>query len=361
MTQILTWFISSVNVSSWLATWKSLPQLVLEVPSQIQSKKKTEVECITLTTAAFQLGDLVLDTFYGATVNVSCHTCAPTALTRRMIGVESWCCVFIRALWTRVRLRRVSALVRNTLKCVEAVLCVCLFPCVTVLLSLQTLSPHLRVFGVFLFSVLHQSYAHEKMNKSGRWCGWVSPLCSAPRSDDWGQCLRLRPTGFLFIFIFFCTSFFDAPFIRARIHSSFKPALKSFFCCCCYSKSLCKQRGWNNSYGNRDAFGCNTAGCSPSAILPLCSKEFPEHAAGERDTLPARCLIPLASSCAFSLFVCRAAVLFYIFFSNITLLQLFFSALFPNFWTTPSFLLCTARISFLFFPSFFPFALKNRS
>lgn len=97
--------------------------------------------------------------------------------------------------------------------------------CVTVLPSLQTLSPHLLVFGVFPFSVLHQSCAHEKINKSGRWGGWVSPLCSAPRYDDC-VCV-LRPTGSFFLF--FCTSYFDAPFIRARIHSSFKPALKSFY------------------------------------------------------------------------------------------------------------------------------------
>lgn len=181
------------------------------------------------------------------------------------------------------------------------------------------------MFGVFPFSVLHQSYAHEKINKSGRWGGWVSPLCSAPRYDDC-VCV-LRPTGSFFLF--FCTSYFDAPFIRARIHSSFKPALKSFFFCCS-SKSLCKQRGWNNSYGNRDAFGCNTAGCSPSAILPLCSREFPEHAAGERDTLPARSLVPLAFSCAFSLFVCRAALLFYFFFSeNHLVATVFFLRFFP--------------------------------
>lgn len=39
--------------------------------------------------AAFQLVDLVLDTFYGAAVNVSGHTCAPPALTGWMIGVGS--------------------------------------------------------------------------------------------------------------------------------------------------------------------------------------------------------------------------------------------------------------------------------
>lgn len=162
-------------------------------------------------------------------------------------------------------------------------------------------------------------------------------------------------------FFFFCTSYFDAPFIRARIHSSFKPALKSFFFCCS-SKSLCKQRGWNNSYGNRDAFGCNTAGCSPSAILPLCSREFPEHAAGERDTLPARSLVPLAFSCAFSLFVCRAALLFYFFFSeNHLVATVFFFFAFSQFLNDTSFLLCTARIYFLFFPSFFFLHSKNRS
>lgn len=131
---------------------------------------------------------------------------------------------------------------------------------------------------------------------------------------------------FFLHFIFRCTLY---PSSHPLI---FQTCFKVFLFFCCSSKSLCKQRGWNNSYGNRDAFGCNTAGCSPSAILPLCSREFPEHAAGERDTLPARSLVPLAFSCAFSLSLYVEQHFFFIFFSKITLLQLFFSSsLFPNF------------------------------
>lgn len=131
---------------------------------------------------------------------------------------------------------------------------------------------------------------------------------------------------FFLHFIFRCTLY---PSSHPLI---FQTCFKVFLFFCCSSKSLCKQRGWNNSYGNRDAFGCSTAGCSPSAILPLCSREFPEHAAGERDTLPARSLVPLAFSCAFSLSLYVEQHFFFIFFSKITLLQLFFSSsLFPNF------------------------------
>lgn len=69
----------------------------------------------------------------------------------------------------------------------------------------------------------------------------------------------------------------------------FQTCFKGFFL---FSKA-CTNSG-AVSYGNWDAFECNTsAGCSPSTILPLCSKEFPEHAAGEWDTLPAHCLILL--------------------------------------------------------------------
>lgn len=161
---------------------------------------------------------------------------------------------------------------------------------------------------------------------------------------------------FFLHFIFRCTLY---PSSHPLI---FQTCFKVFLFFCCSSKSLCKQRGWNNSYGNRDAFGCNTAGCSPSAILPLCSREFPEHAAGERDTLPARSLVPLAFSWAFSLFVCRAALLFYFFFSeNHLVATVFFFFAFSQFLNDTSFLLCTARMYFLFFPSFFFLHSKNRS
>lgn len=76
-------------------------------------------------------------------------------------------------------------------------------------------------------------------------------------------------------------------------------------------------------------------GVTPQAVHHppsyLCvPKEFPEHAAGERDTLPARSLVPLAFSCAFSLFVCRAALLFYFFFSeNHLVATVFFLRFFP--------------------------------
>lgn len=120
---------------------------------QVRSNpKKPQVECITLTMAAFQLVDLVLATFYGAAVNVSGHTCAPPALTGWMIGVESWCCVFIRALWTRVRLRRASDRVRNTLKCVEAV---------SLCLSFSFVSQFCRPFRLFHLTCVCLVFSHS--------------------------------------------------------------------------------------------------------------------------------------------------------------------------------------------------------
>lgn len=131
------------------------PKFSLDSKSRFQVRsnpKKPQVECITLTMAAFQLVDLVLDTFYGAAVNVSGHTCAPPALTGWMIGVESWCCVFIRALWTRVRLRRASDRVRNTLKCVEAV---------SLCLSFSFVSQFCRPFRLFHLTCVCLVFSHS--------------------------------------------------------------------------------------------------------------------------------------------------------------------------------------------------------
>lgn len=134
-------------------------------------------------------------------------------------------------------------------------------------------------------------------------------------------------------FFFFCTSYFDAPFIRARIHSSFKPALKSFYFFVVLPKACA-----NSGAGIIHMATGMHLGVAPQAVHHppsyLCvPKEFPEHAAGERDTLPARSLVPLAFSCAFSLSLYVEQHFFFIFFSpKITLLQLFFSSsLFPNF------------------------------
>lgn len=62
----------------------------------------------------------------------------------------------------------------------------------------------------------------------------------------------------------------------------FRPALKSLLL---FFQTMSKQWSRNNLYSNWDAFGCNiSSGCSASTVLPLCSKEFPECAAGEGDS-----------------------------------------------------------------------------
>ena len=171
-------------------------------------------------------------------------------------------------------------------------------------------------FPILCVASVIRPWKNKQLGTLGRLSVFLPPLSRVPMTEG-RVCVCDSPD-----FFFFCTSFFAAPFIRALIHSSFKPAFKVFFVV--LPKPCAKQWGWNNSYGNRDAFGCNTAGCSPSTSLPLCSKEFPERAAGERDTLPARCLVPLAFSRPFSLFVCRAAVFFFVFFFKSTFWNSFF-------------------------------------
>lgn len=117
----------------------------------------------------------------------------------------------------------------------------------------------------------------------------------------------------LSFFLFFCTSYFDAPFIRAH-PLIFQTCFKVFFFFVVLPKACA-----NSGAGIIHMATGMHLGVTPQAVHHppsyLCvPKEFPEHAAGERDTLPARSLVPLAFSCAFSLFVCRAALLFYIFF-----------------------------------------------
>lgn len=117
----------------------------------------------------------------------------------------------------------------------------------------------------------------------------------------------------LSFFLFFCTSYFDAPFIRAH-PLIFQTCFKVFFFFVVLPKACA-----NSGAGIIHMATGMHLGVTPQAVHHppsyLCvPKEFPEHAAGERDTLPARSLVPLAFSCAFSLFVCRAALLLYIFF-----------------------------------------------
>lgn len=135
----------------------------------------------------------------------------------------------------------------------------------------------------------------------------------------------------LSFFLFFCTSYFDAPFIRAH-PLIFQTCFKVFFFFVVLPKACA-----NSGAGIIHMATGMHLGVTPQAVHHppsyLCvPKEFPEHAAGERDTLPARSLVPLAFSCAFSLSLYVEQHFFFIFFSKITLLQLFFSSsLFPNF------------------------------
>lgn len=150
--------------------------------------------------------------------------------------------------------------------------------------------PPLHMFAVFLFSVLHQPHADEKINNLGHWDSRFHFLL----------CPSFRWLRAVFVFttthwIFFLVHFLYNPLSKYSSTHLSKPALKSF---CCFPKAHASSAGWNNSYGNRDAFWCNTSsGCSPSYLL--CSKEFPEHAAGEREIPPpAHCLILLSFPCA---------------------------------------------------------------
>lgn len=146
------------------------------------------------------------------------------------------------------------------------------------------------------------------------------------------------------------------------IHSSFKPALKSFFFFVVLPKACANSRAGIIHMATGMHLGVTPQAVHHPPSYLCVPKEFPEHAAGERDTLPARSLVPLAFSCAFSLSLYVEQHFFFIFFSpKITLLQLFFSFAFSQFLNDTSFLLCTARIYFLFFPSFFFLHSKNRS
>lgn len=133
-------------------------------------------------------------------------------------------------------------------------------------------------------------------------------------------------------FFFFCTSYFDAPFIRARIHSSFKPALKSFYFFVVLPKACA-----NSGAGIIHMATGMHLGVTPQAVHHppsyLCVPEsFPSMQLESEIPcqLVASFLWPFLVP-SLSLYVEQH--FFFIFFSpKITLLQLFFSSsLFPNF------------------------------
>lgn len=135
----------------------------------------------------------------------------------------------------------------------------------------------------------------------------------------------------LSFFLFFCTSYFDAPFIRARIHSSFKPALKSFYFFVVLPKACA-----NSGAGIIHMATGMHLGVTPQAVHHppsyLCVPEsFPSMQLESEIPcqLVASFLWPFLVP-SLSLYVEQH--FFFIFFSKITLLQLFFSSsLFPNF------------------------------
>lgn len=145
------------------------------------------------------------------------------------------------------------------------------------------------------------------------------------------------------------------------IHSSFKPALKSFFFFVVLPKACANSRAGIIHM----ATGMHL-GVTPQAVHHppsyLCVPEsFPSMQLESEIPcqLVASFLWPFLVP-SLSLYVEQH--FFFIFFSpKITLLQLFFSFAFSQFLNDTSFLLCTARIYFLFFPSFFFLHSKNRS
>lgn len=135
------------------------------------------------------------------------------------------------------------------------------------------------------------------------------------------------------LFFFFFALHISMHPLSELIHSSFKPALKSFFFFVVLPKACANSRAGIIHMATGMHLGVTPQAVHHPPSYLCVPKEFPEHAAGERDTLPARSLVPLAFSCAFSLSLYVEQHFFFIFFSpKITLLQLFFSSsLFPNF------------------------------